>query len=584
MKWIYFIILILSSCSQFEKNLYTDDLSYDLTFNIRGVRSSAERYAISQSSSNNSFYYMGNVGEGIDAAINIEEHSNTRTEKIASNIENLDRTTLENGIKYRIILCKTNGNCYAINGTSGGETKFLGADPGVTYKWYAYSYNTANSLDNLNVEADTINIRNSQNIYNLEGNNVEVNPKNDFLYASGEITTDPDKTVSNNIAVLFERKTANLEIILDARGMFGEILEVKNTLLNKNFKKGTFNIKNGSYVSNSFLSTSFGIINNDYKQYDSSFKDMVKKANIYIVNTNENIDGLKITLKDLKISGDRRILDGYINNWGDPHVFSNVDINVPNLSPQHGKRYKVKVTLIMTGKTIGDVTWARGNLYRKSSEEESSSIAYRMRVHAGSNVYGTVENSKGIKSSGEYFSMSANIPVNDPCKKVYPQGYWRLPTLSDFNGLKQISPSKVTFSGNEFPNPFILNGTSNSYVKEIRLFKFFLNGSEGPTDPPYDTQENRLTFMLFGYVKNGSDSEASWNLTDYSTGESAKGYYWTSDKPSNNKTYAYVLSQDGTVNNRPKSKMEAVELNDSNKANIKCVRNLSWDGTSARDL
>ena len=494
------------------------------------------------------------VNEFCDAVVSLSEvPTNAQTsKKVLSAIGS--RSTGEHGVKlsstdmpigrtYRVVLYEGGTQVATLNATSGTAFTFSGAFRNRVYTWFAYSYNNSVPF--------TGNFDDANPNISLSGNS-------GLLYASGTITTSNTLNYNNKLNILFKEKSAIIELVVDARGMFGTIGDIQvSNMTTGQLKNGVLNLRTGNFVSYSNAPL-VNRSNSDFVNHNTALSDQVRRTNFYTVDAQNQISNFKVNISTLTLRGD------LYPEWGDPIVFTNREFTVATpFTPQHNKRYRVTITLIMTPKTIGSGTsrteWARGNLYVKGSGTPSAE--YRMRFHAASNAYGIVASGSTSEAKGEYLNWralssgatAASSGTNDPCALVYPAGRWKMPTNTDITRLSSHSSRQFRHYGGR---------------ETIRLLRFNFSGSDNPYDP-----ENRLSFPLYGYRNVNSYAVTGYNISSSGT---AYGYYWSGDQSSSTNAYMLsIVSSGSTSGNFSLSNMAK-----NRGANIKCVRDLNW--TSAQ--
>lgn len=151
---------------------------------------------------------------------------------------------LENNVKYRVLVFKASDDSYVgtIDATVGTVASRLVVDGGVEYKWFAYSYNSDNSLPAIDISNPKTAVANE-----------------DFIYASGVIEA---VTGEKKIPITFERKMATIQVLayttaFSAYGYFdnwGEPSTNPNATYVKlsNLVGGDFNLLSGEFIPSSF--------------------------------------------------------------------------------------------------------------------------------------------------------------------------------------------------------------------------------------------------------------------------------------------------------------------------------------------
>ncbi|MFD2744334.1 MULTISPECIES: hypothetical protein [Sphingobacterium] len=163
--------------------------------------------------------------EGFGASFVANKHTQRSTQSRAS-------TPMQQGYTYRILLYNKNtGELWQTFQGSAGTSLSIEAQRGVTYLWYAYSYN---NTENLSAPSN--------------GSNPEIATAvdKDLLYAHGELTIPAGTQTDFPLGITFEHKVAQVHIKVDATVLarFATINNLNVSFDNPNYiKRGVFNIK-----------------------------------------------------------------------------------------------------------------------------------------------------------------------------------------------------------------------------------------------------------------------------------------------------------------------------------------------------
>ncbi|GEM_PF-1215922 len=466
--------------------------------------------------------------------------------------------TMTNGNRYRVVLYDNGAYVTTMDAVAGTQFTFTGAYRNRTYTWFAYSYNSSATMQALNsTTSPTVNVEGGSG----------------FLYDSGSFTTSNVMNGNNKFDITFDRKTANIELVVDARGMFGNILNITGNTTNASaLKSGTFDLRTGTYGGYTNNSSTVSFTASNFVDYNNTYGAMMKRMSFFTAAGGQPISNLGITLTNVQIEGDRRTPPAAIPGsagWGDPHAFSNITYNVPTFTPELGKRYRVAFTLVMTAKNVNNVLWARGNMYLHPFGD------YRFRVHAASHVYGTVSTNSPFTTSeaaGEFFNWKALTAVSnpsnvgtttsqDPCALVYPAGRWKMPTSAEATTLPTSTTIRTFQSAG---STAAVNNVNDSPTlnRAVRRAQYLFSGNDQPYDP-----QNRLNFLLFGYR---SETSNSYTINGFNSSSSGNGYYWTSNQSS--ATLGTVLR----IEEGAGTPVRTEGMLKTRGANIKCVRNTLW--------
>ncbi|MBE8712671.1 hypothetical protein [Sphingobacterium hungaricum] len=225
---------------------------------------------------------------------------------------------------YRFMLFQNNQNWNSWAATwtiSGYTSNKVTTDGNTTYRWYAASYNETNPLPTLLYDQITMPI-----------NDVTT----EFMAASGTIITS---SKDNYLNFTFQRKTAALTFIFDARKMKCKISEISlspvgNTIL----KGGTFNLVTNQ-VESIYAPTISTLDNTKWKNYSNSTGDSVKVASFYTLGT-DDIANFEIQLNSLILENNSDVHNPIV------HAYIDKKIRLPvTIRPIAGQRNTFTITL-----------------------------------------------------------------------------------------------------------------------------------------------------------------------------------------------------------------------------------------------
>ena len=590
MRTLYILILInlailIQSCSK-DRTANSFDTISKFKITINGINDTYDINKIggTQTSSDNksSTDQKINISDDMEAIISIAEVAPIKNisasklkainEKIAANKE-----VIKQGVTYRVVFYDLKNNYIGyVEGKLGTNSTSLELYKNKTYKWFAYSHN-----DNILIPP-----------FNINNNSIPLTPYRELLYASGEYTV-PNNSEIIDLSFSFERKSAAYEVVVDGRGLFGEIAKIENTIYDGILKNSSMDVLTTkvtqleNVINPSLPAEKYELYNDD------KYRGRVKSVCFYTTEFGKLPSSINITLAEPTITGDRWIHDGFSKKWGDDHFFENKNLKLTvnnlqslGLTSAPGKKFRIYATILMSGKDIAGNTWGRGNVYNYKRVNHNSPFygEHMMRVHAGSNAYETYKTSGSNyiinDIAGEYFSWEQ---ASAACRSIFPQGYWKLPTRSNFESLKNametVSIESKSYIGtinnasnlnssstssSSLKNPYVISqgGNPTTIAPPIYMAKFFLNSSPGETDLPYDNV-NRLTFMYFGIGNPTSN-----NLTGFNS----EGYYWTADEVTSNTKNAYVYK----MTNSNGGTFSATSIAKTMKATAKCIKDPSF--------
>ncbi|MCL7986349.1 hypothetical protein M8998_00180 [Sphingobacterium sp. lm-10] len=179
---------------------------------------------------------------------NVPFHSNIENAEMSMELECLDRSQnfydselvntttysrsatspMQQGVKFWIALYNTTTKRYehSVQGTSGTPLS-LAIVRGQDYEWWAYSYNSTESIPEVNPENPII----------------ETTTDKPLLYAKGKINFS--NSGDNRLAILFINQLKQIRIDVDTRGLFGDIETANVSFLDDYIKTAEFNLYNG---------------------------------------------------------------------------------------------------------------------------------------------------------------------------------------------------------------------------------------------------------------------------------------------------------------------------------------------------
>lgn len=488
--------------------------------------------------------------DGTEAVVRFSEISNTPlnlTQNSAKNATNNGISSraatlgdIPKGIAYRLVLFNNTTGAYVatINAISGTSFTFTEANRNTNYRWFAYSQHVTMPY---------------MGEFNVGNPQITVSPtENGLLYASGVFTTSNVANGDNQLNIIFQRKVAAIEIVVDARGLFSTINNINARTNSTNaLKTGTFDLNTGQYIGHTNSSDNT-VSNASFVRYNVNLLDSVKRAQIYTTDSQSPIQNLQIILTNANIDLD----------FGGTRNFSELTFSTGStISPQLGKRYRITITLITSAKNINNVNWARANLFYRPSDG-----GYRFR-HNSSHFYGTVIGNPLTTSAdnGEFFNWRARTALFndtpnqiDPCNEVYPRGRWKMPTQAEAQLLANVNAT----SG--YPRRRFERQSSDT---ETIRYTAYITGDNIPNDPYI---MNWITFLSYGRRNQGNYEISEFNNSSLNP---AYSYHWTSTA---NGTNAMALRMMGNFPNANNGTVTLVAQNTMNGFNVRCVHNNSW--------
>ncbi|WP_133228498.1 hypothetical protein [Sphingobacterium corticibacter] len=244
---VILIILILFGCS--DKLVETPGELLQLKIGVEGITASVENISTitSQRSANtwenNSSTFSGDesgfitslttIQDGLIGASNEDSSDSYKIQNPIKKTINRAVIDMQEGYTYRVLIYNRNtGEFWRTIQARSGTPATVEGQRGVTYTWYAYSYN---NMDEIPAPANVLNPL------------IETPIDKSLMYATGEITIPTTgQAEANIIGILFEHKVAQLRIKIDATSLatYATINNLNATFDNSSYiKKGQFNIR-----------------------------------------------------------------------------------------------------------------------------------------------------------------------------------------------------------------------------------------------------------------------------------------------------------------------------------------------------
>ncbi len=450
--------------------------------------------------------------------------------------------------KYLIVLYETNAAGEATTyfdqaqATATSEI-VIDAYRNKQYRWFAYSFNNGDDISPFNPANP-----------NLTINPTTLEQGQEFLYATGLVQTSDDPEAENRIQITFQRKMSALRIELDARGIFSKIkstsLEFPKTSNNTGLNNGVFSILNGTYSSISPVA--FNALQWSDAIADSIPLGWVKYMEFLTVPSSGNISlsgNIKNTIiNSQSVNSEAPNVDFFVDR-----TFDLVPFNIPAFTPEMGKRYILKIRLIESAINLVGANWARGNLTFFAQDTKN-----QYRFWYNNNFVNNKAGGMMNFIERDYFDTRPPRPMPqqapriwDPCKLVYPEGTWRLPTPTEFDKLISTTNNRVRYN-----QP----GDKGWYAAWIN------NNVAGP--PRYPNKN--LSFIAAGYrAMNRTLKEFNYeagNMVPLFPKYGDKGYYRTSDTS----RYMAMYYRESVIFTT--MAFDIIQSKDGRGANVRCVR------------
>lgn len=441
-----------------------------------------------------------------DAILTVEKNAQTNTlgrqrlSNASLSSRGVKAAAMENNVYYRMFLFKADGTFVSSTLLNSSTAGSLDIQAGQSYKWYALSYNSSQTVPDLQ-----------------SGSNLLQLPKGkDVLHAAGEFSVPNPISGPIGLNVVFKRKTARIDVTLNSKGMFGVMNSGTVVVSGLSAKTGTIDIFTGKWsdLKDSTQTYSFSSFTNVVQ--DSAD---VKRISIYTVdsvnanNVTVSVAGLNLTHAD-----------------GEVRQFSNTAVTFPAVSvtPVIGSKNNVLFDLVESPLTVtyngSTVRWARSNLYYQAGANP-----YRFY---GTNTLNAATDGRG------YFAFGGTLPrilptpasMGDPCALVYPQGVWRQPTHDEFAHLTSGDGLLANVLGILGTAP-AENYDGTEATGDGTYINYKVNAGSG--NPAFGASSNALRFYYNGQVSGLSvlTYNSETGVIDLSLGSSHSSHaaLWTSE-------------------------------------------------------
>ncbi|WP_409149499.1 hypothetical protein [Sphingobacterium sp. BS-2] len=417
---------------------------------------------------------------------------------------------LKNGVQYKIVLYKADQNGKPIefvdqaDGQVGGKDISIEAYRNTKYRWYAYTYNNSSPLEVFTSNQNSLPVKPSGN------NNIL---RQDFAYATGLITTgnviDGSSSINN---IVLTRKTAQIIVEINSRGMFGAIAYASPRFKdNSGLSKADFRLVDSSFQNPTKTINSFNVYNHHGSGYsvpvgtDSvTVADWKRRYTFYTVANGSTPVNLVVSLDTLRISSERiSEFDG--RSYFVERNFFSRDFSFPNFIPQAGKSYFISIKLVESAIPIGSTQWARANVYRNAKGPLLPGNFWEYRFRYDNPLY--ISTSVVPPMTDMFTNDIYNIGGKNICERIYPEGVWDLPTREDFNELDRYS------------NKEIIREPGNWYLR-------FIPQNSVPLSIGY--VDGYLNLVPIGYKRISTEGFSQYFPTSMRFRET-KGYWRTTD-------------------------------------------------------
>lgn len=320
---------------------------------------------------------------------------------------------MDPGVKYRLFLYKADNTFVSSTVLTSDIAATIGVEAGVSYKWYALSYNSSETpmdIDPLNPSVTTLNMP--------EGK--------DILYDAGTFNVPTGPTPINvAINILFNHKVSRIGVELNSMGMFANMTAGTVSISGLTLNTGTFDLSDGTWKSYTPYTATL-----DWSKFgnvEPAYSD--RKIAYFFTAKEDLISGIGVQLSGLDLAIDDNSTRSFNTLLAaTPSVFNF------NVTPQVANDHRLLINLIESPLTIGGKKWARTNLY----------------YVAGHNAYRFHHTYAHTAARNTFFSFKGVVPENfgingDPCALVYPAGKWIQPSDADFQNVITIGDTYTTY-------------------------------------------------------------------------------------------------------------------------------------------
>ncbi|WDF68334.1 hypothetical protein PQ465_18830 [Sphingobacterium oryzagri] len=390
-------------------------------------------------------------------------------------------TAMPNGIRYRILLYRSNGVFWDSQEATAGTALNINVARGETYTWYAYSYN-----DNQSVA----------NVSNTSTPTVPTGTTRDLITASGTVSITA--TGSTHLPITFSHRTNRIGIELNTLGMFANLNSATVTLTGTNFTTGTLDLRT-NVISGATSYTPAAISTPNFvRPAGYTFND--RNVAYYYTASNAAMPAMQVSLSNFGIT----LTDNTTRTFPGSTSYT---FNVPSFSSL-GRSKTALINLVESPVTVAGIQWARENLYYISGDH---------------NAYRFYPNNNNIAERRGYWPWraltpdDASIGSGDPCRQVYPTNRWRTPSPAELITLSNTTSGRTFVQGTG-------NGSTGQTGITLGRIEYTGTGTGSPTYPnsnlvlPYNGHSPNIS-LLTGLAT------VSFGIEDYARDT----YIWSDD-------------------------------------------------------
>ncbi|OPB94414.1 hypothetical protein [Elizabethkingia ursingii] len=438
--------LILTGCStettRSEENILTEE-KVAVTFSIGGITD--EEVTTSDSDPNTllasakpltAIFKSKTTGTGdLDVVTTLETGPIEASQAITKNALAATGITpyaatkpMDQDKTFRVLVYNSNNQFVgSIDQIVKGTAVTLDLVKGGSYKWYAFSFNDTNPLPAINPATLQVPVANK-----------------DLLYAQS-IGTFTANAGDNHQVITFNHAMAKINITIDARYVPASIGAV-NVGFNSNttyIKQGNFDLRAQSFTTTSSYTT--GATDFQFTDTNSnSTGSFVKNTVLYTAP-----DGAAINSGDFTVKINSIVLDDFSGNT---LTVTNNNPSYGSVTPLRGNGYNFRIT-IQKGGLVGGTIWAAGNLYYDPTTTDPNK-KYKIRpddtTSRNANSYWDTDYWPWGGITPTQSVGFGTLPAYDPCKNVFPQNTWRMPTETEMDAINTLTTKQKVANGTRY--------------------------------------------------------------------------------------------------------------------------------------
>lgn len=367
---ILFSSHLFESCSK-DVDQIGSEAQVSLSFSIGGIYDDNSNNLLKANTINNNFSLEEKKGIGVNSiskkngniVLDMITEESRIIDSFPSSISDINKklantVNMKNNIRYRILVYTMDNDLIASTEGTVGERLNISVTRNQSYKWYAYSFNTTDQIPDPTLSP------------NSPSNPSIITPyTTTLLYASNSTGTPLITANGTPISIIFKHQLTQLNVELDARGMFADIVTLDANFQGDYVKTSSFDLLTGQKFGQ-LSSANISQISFISKDEDS---DRIKLAKYYTADPSLTQYSIKVTsltvrypnnnTEDMmsKISGNETVTFGTFDN-------SNVGYSLKGL---------LKLWLVLPTKSM--LHYGTGAANRGYDAAEGSTSGYFVR-------------------------------------------------------------------------------------------------------------------------------------------------------------------------------------------------------------